>query len=162
MSGRGITGGGSGYAALLAHAGGVLYGMELGSVTLKINTQNTGQVQAPHHHLQRRQGLPPRPPPPQELPGYFLVDSVPMVFQIGLSDSLSDYVSHHNLLTSAQGACLSGRQPFVRGGGRRGGVRSGPGEARTILLLHIISVRPSIHFMRFCLPLTCDLQHSAH
>jgi hypothetical protein len=24
-----------------------------------------------------------------------------------------------------------------------GGVRSGPGEARTILLLHIISVRPS-------------------
>ena len=34
-SGRGITGGGSGYAALLAHAGGVLYGMELGSVTLK-------------------------------------------------------------------------------------------------------------------------------
>ena len=35
MSGRGTTGGGSGYAALLAHAGGVLYGMELGSVTLK-------------------------------------------------------------------------------------------------------------------------------
>ncbi len=35
MSGTGITGGGSGYAALLAHAGGVLYGMELGSVTLK-------------------------------------------------------------------------------------------------------------------------------
>jgi len=34
-SGRRITGGGSGYAALLAHAGGVLYGMELGSVTLK-------------------------------------------------------------------------------------------------------------------------------
>ena len=33
--GRGITGGGSGYAALMAHAGGVLYGMELGSVTLK-------------------------------------------------------------------------------------------------------------------------------
>ncbi len=41
VSGTGITGGGSGYAALLAHAGGVLYGMELGSVTLKINTQNT-------------------------------------------------------------------------------------------------------------------------
>ena len=34
-SGSRITGGGSGYAALLAHAGGVLYGMELGSVTLK-------------------------------------------------------------------------------------------------------------------------------
>ena len=30
-----ITGGGSGYAAILAHAGGVLYGTELGSVTLK-------------------------------------------------------------------------------------------------------------------------------
>ena len=41
VSGGGITGGGSGYAALLAHAEGVLYGMELGSVTLKINTQNT-------------------------------------------------------------------------------------------------------------------------
>ena len=26
-----------------------------------------------------------------------------------------------------------------------GGVRSGPGEARTILLLHIISARPSQH-----------------
>jgi len=34
-SGTGITGGGSGYAAILAHAGGALYGMELGSVTLK-------------------------------------------------------------------------------------------------------------------------------
>jgi hypothetical protein len=34
-SGRRITGGGSGYAVILAHAGGVLYGMELGSVTLK-------------------------------------------------------------------------------------------------------------------------------
>jgi hypothetical protein len=33
-SGTGITGGGSGYAALLAHAGGDLYGTELGSVTL--------------------------------------------------------------------------------------------------------------------------------
>ena len=32
----------------------------------------------------------------------------------------------------------------------------GRGEARTILLFHIISVRPSIHIMRFCLPLTCD------
>ena len=31
----GITGGGSGYAALLAHAEGALYGTELGSVTLK-------------------------------------------------------------------------------------------------------------------------------
>jgi hypothetical protein len=30
-----VTGGGSEYAAILAHAGGVLYGMELGSVTLK-------------------------------------------------------------------------------------------------------------------------------
>ena len=40
-SGTGITGGGSGYAAILAHAGGVLYGMELGSVTLKINNQHT-------------------------------------------------------------------------------------------------------------------------
>ena len=34
-SGTGITGGGSGYAAILAHAEGALYGMELGSVTLK-------------------------------------------------------------------------------------------------------------------------------
>jgi hypothetical protein len=34
-SGSRITGGGSEYAAILAHAGGVLYGMELGSVTLK-------------------------------------------------------------------------------------------------------------------------------
>ena len=34
-SGTRITGGGSEYAALLAHAEGVLYGMELGSVTLK-------------------------------------------------------------------------------------------------------------------------------
>ena len=34
--GTGITGGGgSGYAAILAHAEGVLYGTELGSVTLK-------------------------------------------------------------------------------------------------------------------------------
>ena len=35
VSGTGITGGGSGYAALLAHAEGALYGTELGSVTLK-------------------------------------------------------------------------------------------------------------------------------
>jgi hypothetical protein len=35
LDGRGITGGRSGYAALLAHAGGALYGTELGSVTLK-------------------------------------------------------------------------------------------------------------------------------
>jgi hypothetical protein len=35
VSGRGITGGGSGYAALLEHAEGALYGTELGSVTLK-------------------------------------------------------------------------------------------------------------------------------
>jgi len=34
-SGRGITGGGSGYAAILANAEGALYGTELGSVTLK-------------------------------------------------------------------------------------------------------------------------------
>ena len=34
-SGTGITRGGSEYAALLAHAGRALYGMELGSVTLK-------------------------------------------------------------------------------------------------------------------------------
>jgi hypothetical protein len=34
-SGTRITGGGSGYAAILAHAGGALYGTELGSVTLK-------------------------------------------------------------------------------------------------------------------------------
>jgi hypothetical protein len=39
VSGRGITGGGSGYAALLAHAEWVLYGMEPGSVTFKINNQ---------------------------------------------------------------------------------------------------------------------------
>jgi hypothetical protein len=35
-SGTGITGGGSGYAAILAHAGGALYGTELGSVTLRV------------------------------------------------------------------------------------------------------------------------------
>jgi hypothetical protein len=29
-------------------------------------------------------------------------------------------------------------------------VRSGPGEARTILLLHIISVRPSKHPLMVC------------
>ena len=40
-SGSRNTGGGSGYAALLAHAEGVLYGMELGSVTSKINNQHT-------------------------------------------------------------------------------------------------------------------------
>ena len=34
-SGSRITGGWSGYAALLAHAGGALYGTELGSVTSK-------------------------------------------------------------------------------------------------------------------------------
>jgi hypothetical protein len=34
-SGTRITCGGSGYAAILAHAGGFLYGTELGSVTLK-------------------------------------------------------------------------------------------------------------------------------
>ena len=44
VSGTGITGGGSGYAALLAHAGWVLYGMELGSVTLKINNQHTLRI----------------------------------------------------------------------------------------------------------------------
>ncbi len=32
----------------------------------------------------------------------------------------------------------------------RGGVRSGPGETRTILLLHIISVRPSKHPLMVC------------
>jgi hypothetical protein len=31
-----------------------------------------------------------------------------------------------------------------------GGVRSGPGETRTILLLHIISVRPSKHPLMVC------------
>ena len=31
----------------------------------------------------------------------------------------------------------------LRGGGRGVGIRSGPGKARTILLLHIISARPS-------------------
>ena len=36
-----------------------------------------------------------------------------------------------------------GPERGLRGGGRRGGVRSGPGEARTIPLLHIISVTPS-------------------
>jgi hypothetical protein len=39
VSGTGITGGGSGYIAILAHVGRVLYGTELGSVTLKINNQ---------------------------------------------------------------------------------------------------------------------------
>ena len=36
-----------------------------------------------------------------------------------------------------------GPERGLRGGGRRGGVRSGPGAARTILLFHIISARPS-------------------
>jgi hypothetical protein len=36
-----------------------------------------------------------------------------------------------------------GPERGLRGGEEGGGVRSGPGEARTILLLHIISVRPS-------------------
>ena len=48
-SGTGITGGGSGYAVILAHAGGLLSGTELGLVTLKrvglfffqLNTQHT-------------------------------------------------------------------------------------------------------------------------
>ena len=35
VSGTGNTGGGSRYAAILAHAGGALYGTEFGSVTLK-------------------------------------------------------------------------------------------------------------------------------
>ncbi len=35
-----------------------------------------------------------------------------------------------------------GPERGLRGGGR-GGVRSGPGAARTILLFHIISARPS-------------------
>ena len=38
-----------------------------------------------------------------------------------------------------------GPERGLRGGGRRGGVRSGPGAARTILLFHIISARPSKH-----------------
>jgi len=49
VSGTRITGGGSGYAALLAHAGWVLYGMELGSVTLKINNQHTLANPLPKH-----------------------------------------------------------------------------------------------------------------
>ena len=55
-SGMGITGGGSGYAALLAHAGGALYGTELGSVTLKINNQHTHtmEVQRVIQHFQGR------------------------------------------------------------------------------------------------------------
>jgi hypothetical protein len=65
-SGSRINGGGSGYAAHLAHAGGVLYGKELGSVTLKRvglfcfpikHTLNTQQA-AQHTH---RDG-PGRPP----------------------------------------------------------------------------------------------------
>ena len=36
-SGTGITGGGSGYAAILAHAERALYGTELGSVTILLN-----------------------------------------------------------------------------------------------------------------------------
>ena len=38
-SGTRITGGGCGYAAILAHAEGVLYGTELGSVTLLYGTE---------------------------------------------------------------------------------------------------------------------------
>jgi hypothetical protein len=47
-SGTGITGGGSGYAAILAHAGGVLYGSELGDLqeswfifVFQLHTQHT-------------------------------------------------------------------------------------------------------------------------
>jgi hypothetical protein len=50
--------------------------------------------------------------PPKNYRVLQLADAVPIVFQMGLLDSLSDYVSQHNLFTSAQGACLSGRQPF--------------------------------------------------
>jgi hypothetical protein len=35
----------------------------------------------------------------------------------------------------------------LRGGGRGGGVRSGTGAARTILLFHTISARPSKHVL---------------
>ena len=43
------------------------------------------------------------------------------------------------------GSSLGGVGPVRgrRGGRKKGGVRSEPGAARTILLLHIISVRPS-------------------
>jgi hypothetical protein len=48
------------------------------------------------------------------------------------------------LLSSA--FCLVWCRKGVFGGEEEGGgVRSGPGEARTILLLHIISPRPSKH-----------------
>jgi hypothetical protein len=52
-SGTGITGGGSGYAAILAHAGGVLYGTELGSVTL----QRVGLFCFPIEHSTHTVGL---------------------------------------------------------------------------------------------------------
>ena len=60
-SGRGITGGGSGYAAILAHAGGALYGTELGSVTLK----RIGFFCFPIKHSTHTQSLPPSYPPPE-------------------------------------------------------------------------------------------------
>jgi hypothetical protein len=67
-------------------------------------------------HLQRRQGQLLGPPldrlHPKNYRGLCLAEAVPMVFLMGLLHSLSDYVSQHNPLTSAHGACLGERQPF--------------------------------------------------
>jgi hypothetical protein len=49
---------------------------------------------------------------------------------------------HLHLFTSQTPPCVHFANRFV-GEEEGGGVRSGPREARTILLLHIISVRPS-------------------
>ena len=47
-----------GYAALLAHAEWVLYGMELGSVTLKINNQHTkGNYHTPSPEVHSKTNL---------------------------------------------------------------------------------------------------------
>jgi hypothetical protein len=54
--------------------------------------------------------------------------------------SCSQHASMPSRFMSINECGLAPVHPHVREGG---GVRSGPGEARTILLLHIISVRPS-------------------
>ena len=45
-----------GYAALLAHAEGVLYGMELGKVTIKINNQHTPTRESEFRNVLDRDG----------------------------------------------------------------------------------------------------------
>ena len=61
-SGRGITGGGSGYAALLAHAEGALYGTDLGSVTLERVGLFCFPIKHSTHTWVGDSGVPGRPP----------------------------------------------------------------------------------------------------